>query len=71
MTYSTYHKKREGAGYRWILVASIPQFATNKKTAIMFNDARGGTICGTIDEASRASKAIYKFAIKNIVTKTL
>ena len=64
-------QKKEGAGYRWILVTPIPQFATNKETAIMLNDAQGGTTCGTIDEASRSSKAIYKCAIKNIVTKTL
>ena len=58
-------QNREGAGYRWVLVAPVPQFARYRnKTAITLNDAQGGTTCGAIDEASRSSKAIYKCAIK-------
>ena len=50
-------------------MASIPQFATNKKTVIMLNDAQGGTTCGTIDEASRSSKAINELVIINFRDK--
>ena len=63
-------QNREGAGYRWVLVAPIPQYAANKKKSNSV-DAQGGTTYGAIDEASRSSKAIVKCAIKKIVTKML
>ena len=65
-------QNREGTGYRWVLVAPIPQYAKNKKNSnYVGHDAQGGTTYGAIDEASRSLKVIVTCAIKKVVTKTL